>query len=144
MVTIGCRPHQKTILGFRQSDIWDKFSTFASDFLCVGVSMRVSDFVFVHVCEWRTLLLARGHFDSSLSVDCTEVWQVHHWEQRCDDCSVKQTPLPPPSSLLPWRRWCEGWWKWGEKQERSAFLYPAGGWKHSNLKLCIETDFWCV
>lgn len=30
-------------------------------------------------CVWVThSLLARGHFDSSLSVDCTEVWQVHH------------------------------------------------------------------
>lgn len=47
-------------------------------------------------CVWMThSLLARGHFDSSLSVDCTEVWQVHHWEQRCAGCSVKQTTHPP-------------------------------------------------
>lgn len=85
-------------------------------YLCIwAVHARVCMCPCVCSCVWVThSLLARGHFDSSLSVDCTEVWQVHHWEQRCADCSVKRTLLP---SLLPRRKWCKGWTRW-EKEEK--------------------------
>lgn len=45
----------------------------------VCMRVRVCLCICVRSCVRVTHSLpARGHFDSSLYVDCTEVWQVHH------------------------------------------------------------------